>query len=141
MQVVVAQQLSQPRFLTVVIAVFGILALLLTATGVYGVTAYLVRTRTREIGIRMALGATRGHVLAMILKQGAVVIVFGLLLGIAGAVAATRILASVLYEVRPGDPLTFAAVSVLVAMVALAANYVPARRAATIDPLVALRHE
>jgi putative ABC transport system permease protein len=109
--------------------------------GVYGVMAYAVGQRSNEIGLRMALGASRSDVLGLVLRQGLVYVALGLALGLAGAFAATRLLASFLFEVKPADPATYAAVAALLAAAALAATYVPARRATRVDPLTALRQE
>jgi putative ABC transport system permease protein len=132
---------AEPRFQTRVLASFSSIAFLLAIVGIYGVMAYSVTQRTQEIGIRMAIGAQRGHILQMILWRSAALVAGGLAIGLAGAWAATRVLKDFLFEVTPFDPLTFAAVSLLLALVALAACYIPARRAAAIDPLVALRYE
>ncbi len=132
---------AEPRFQTRVLASFSSIAFLLAVIGVYGVMAYSVTQRTREIGIRMAIGAQRGHIVNMVLWRSVALIAGGLAIGLAGAWAATRVLKNFLFEITPVDPLTFAAVSLLLALVALAACYIPARRAAAIDPLVALRYE
>ena len=132
---------AEPRFQTRVLASFSSVALLLAIVGIYGVMAYSVTQRTQEIGIRMAIGAGRRHIMGMILWRSAALVLGGLGIGLAGAWAATRVLKSFLFEVTPFDPLTVAAVSVLLALVALAACYIPARRAAAIDPLAALRYE
>jgi putative ABC transport system permease protein len=132
---------AEPRFQTRVLASFSSIAFLLAIVGIYGVMAYSVTQRTQEIGIRMAIGAQRGHIVQMILWRSAALVVGGLGIGLAGAWAATRVLKDFLFEVTPFDPLTFAAVSLLLALVALVACYIPARRAAAIDPLVALRYE
>jgi len=132
---------AEPRFQTRVLASFSSIALLLAIVGIYGVMAYAVTQRTQEIGIRMAIGAERGHILRMILARSARLIAGGMAVGLAGAWAVTPVLKSFLFEVTPGDPLTFAAVSLLLAAAGLAACYVPARRAAAVDPLVALRYE
>lgn len=123
------------------LAVFGALALVLAAIGIYGVMSFSVGQRTREIGIRMALGAGRGNILAMVLRQGATLIALGLGIGLAIALAAANAITALLLNVSPRDPLTFAVVPALLAGVALLATYLPARRAARVDPLVALRHE
>jgi len=121
------------------VSAFASLALALTAAGLYGVMAYVVAQRTREIGVRMALGATRAQVLTLIFRQAGVLTAFGLVLGIAGALAVTRSMASLLFGVSPSDPIVIAAVSTLLTIVAWAAVAVPSARAAGIDPLLALR--
>jgi ABC-type antimicrobial peptide transport system permease subunit len=120
---------------------FAGLAIVLASVGLYGVIAYLVAQRTHEIGVRMALGARSRDVLRMVLGHGLRLVVIGVVLGLAGALALTRFLTGQLYGVRPTDPLTFVAVTVLLALVALAATWLPARRAARVDPMIALRNE
>jgi predicted permease len=120
---------------------FSLLALALACIGLYGLLAYEVSRRTREIGIRMALGADRGNVLKLVVRQGFKLTLLGVGIGIAGALALTRFLSSLLYGVKPADPVTFIAVALLLATVALVASYIPARRAASVDPMVALRYE
>ena len=132
---------AEPRFQTRVLASFSSIAFLLAIVGIYGVMAYSVTQRTQEIGIRMAIGAQRSHIVQMILWRSVALVLGGLGIGLAGAWAATRALKNFLFEVTPFDPLTFATVSLLLALVALLACYIPARRAAGIDPLVALRYE
>jgi putative ABC transport system permease protein len=132
---------SRARFTAMLLAVFAAMALLLSAVGIYGVMAYAVAGRTREIGIRMALGAQRADVLRLIMGDGIALTILGLGLGLAASFAATRILTNQLYGVGATDPVTFAAVSLILAAVALAASYIPARRATRVDPMVALRHE
>src|SRR5262249_36584081 len=117
------------------------LALLLAAVGIYGVLSYLVTLRTREIGIRMSLGANHAHVMRMVLGQGFRLAVLGFVLGIAGALAARSVLASSLHNVQPHDPGLFGLTVGFLALIALLACYIPARRAAHVDPMVALRHE
>jgi predicted permease len=121
--------------------VFGLLALVLATVGIYGTVSYSVNRRTREIGIRMAMGAGRGQVLGMIFRQGALLVGGGLAIGLPLAFVGTRLIASLLYGVSATDTVTFASVSVILAIVAFVASFVPARRAATVDPMVALRYE
>ncbi|HXM21915.1 MAG TPA: ABC transporter permease [Terriglobales bacterium] len=136
-----ALDLGRARFQTVLLGLFAGIALLLTAVGLYGVMSYTIVQRTQEIGIRIALGATRRDVLRMILARSFSMTGLGLLVGILGAVALTRLLSGLLYGVRPIDPLTFVAVSLLLGVVSLLASYIPAWRAARVDPMVALRCE
>ena len=136
-----AASLGSRRFNLVLIAMFGIVALLLATAGVFGVMAYSVSRRTREIGVRVALGARSRDVLIMILSQGMRTIVIGVLIGLAGSLALTRTLSSLLFGVSATDPLTFAAVVALLVATALMACYIPARRATKVDPMVALRYE
>jgi len=141
MDEVVASSLGQPRFRTLLLALFGGLALALASVGIYGVMAYSVSQRTQEIGIRMALGAAAGDVLRLVLGQVLRLALVAVGVGIAGALAMSHSLSSLLYGVRPTDPATFAAVALLLVGVAGLAAYVPARRAARVDPTVALRNE
>jgi putative ABC transport system permease protein len=129
---------AAPRFRTLLLAIFAGLAACLAMAGVYGVMAYVVGQRSNEIGLRMALGASSSDVLRLVLRQGLTLATIGLAIGLAGAFAASRLLTSMLFEVKPNDPLTYAGVTVLLGAVVLAASYIPARRAAGIDPLVAL---
>jgi predicted permease len=133
------EALASPRLTMTLLGVFAALALVITATGLAGVIAFTVSQRTREIGIRMALGAAQGSVLAMILRQGLTLVIIGLVIGLAGALALTRLMSDLLFGVAPTDPLTFVAVSLTLLAVAAVACLVPARRATTIDPLLALR--
>jgi ABC-type antimicrobial peptide transport system permease subunit len=125
----------------VLIGAFAAIALLLSVVGIYGVTAYGVAQRTREIGIRRALGAQRGEMLTLLLRQGLLLILAGTALGVAASVVLTRFLASMLFEVKPTDPITFALVVALLVCVAILACWIPARRAMRVDPMIALRHE
>jgi predicted permease len=122
-------------------AAFGLVALLLAATGLYGVVSYTVAGRTREIGIRMALGAARADVLRMVVKDGLSRVTAGLLVGAAGSTAAGVLLRKFLYGVSAADPVAWIGVAVLLTAVALGASWLPARRAARVDPMIALRHE
>jgi predicted permease len=138
---VFSDSIARQRFLAQLLGVFAALALALAAVGTYGVLSYLVTERQREIGIRMALGANRGNVLSLVLRQGLSTTVIGLVLGVVGALGLTRLASSLLFEVKPTDPLTFAAVAGVITLVALFACVVPARRATKVDPIVALREE
>ncbi|HKG92852.1 MAG TPA: ABC transporter permease [Gemmatimonadaceae bacterium] len=137
----VADSVAQPRFRTVLLAAFALLAVSLAAVGVYGVIAYAVAQRTRELGVRMALGAGRPQVVRLVVGEGLGLAAWGVAVGLAAALAATRTLRGLLYATSPTDPATFAAVSLLVLAVAVIAAYLPARRAARVDPMVALRSE
>jgi putative ABC transport system permease protein len=120
---------------------FGLLSLLLAAVGLYGILAYAVSRRTREIGIRIALGARPGAVLRMVLRQGLILTLLGVGIGLAASLAATRLLESQLFGVTPTDPVTFVGAPILLLTVALLAGLVPARRATNVDPLIAIRQE
>jgi putative ABC transport system permease protein len=141
MEEVVSKSVVQPRFLALLLATFSGIALFLAAIGIYGVMAYSVTQRTQEIGVRMALGARPRHVLRLVFKQGLGMLVIGTLIGLAGAFALTRLMRTLLFEVTATDPLTYVSVIGLLILVALLACYIPARRAAKVDPLVALRYE
>jgi ABC-type antimicrobial peptide transport system permease subunit len=133
--------LEARRFSLILVGIFSLTALVLALTGIYGVTAYAVAQRTREIGVRMALGASKREILAMVLRQGALTGGIGVSLGIVGALALTRGLRSQLFGVTPTDPATFLGVALLLALVSLLACWIPGRRAARVDPMVALRYE
>jgi predicted permease len=137
----VASSLARQRFYAVILGVFAAVAALLATIGIYGVLAYAVIRRTQEIGIRMALGAQRGQVLALVLRKGVVLTTVGIAVGLAGAVAGTRLLQGMLFGTTPLDPQTFIAVSLTFGLVATLACYVPARRATKVDPMIALRND
>ncbi len=141
MQDVVDRSVSAPRFAAAVLAFLAVVAFMLAAVGIYGVISYDVSDRTHELGIRMALGAERTHVLRLIVGHGARLAALGIAIGLGAALLLTRLMASMLYGVRPTDFYTFATISLALGAVALAASYIPSRRAMALDPLVALRHE
>jgi putative ABC transport system permease protein len=141
MQEVLSESVAPRRFNMLLLAAFAGLALLLASVGIYGVMSYSVSQYTHEIGIRMALGARAADVLQLIVRQGMGLVLVGLAVGAAGALALTRVMRSLLFDVKPWDPLTLASVSVLLAAVAFAASYIPARRATRVDPMIALRYE
>ena len=141
MRELIAASTDEPRFQTRLLGAFAMLALLLAVVGIYGVLAYSVAQRTHEIGIRMALGAEAGDVLRMVLRRTLALAATGIAIGAAAALAATRVLAKFLFEVKPSDPATFVTVAALLAGVAVLASWVPARRAARVDPVEALRYE
>jgi predicted permease len=141
MSQVAAESMSRRRFAMQLVGLFGILALLLAAVGIYGVIAYSVTQRTREIGIRVALGASRSEILRWVLKQGMILTMAGVVIGLVGAVALTRLLRSLLFGVGPTDIVTYGVLAALLTIVALLACYIPARRATKVDPLIALRYE
>jgi ABC-type antimicrobial peptide transport system permease subunit len=133
--------LFQERLIARLASLFGLAALLLAAIGLYGLLAHEVTRGTREIGIRVALGAPTGQVLRRVVRHGVALAAVGIAIGTAASLAVTRLLGAMLYGVKPGDPVTLIAVTLLLMLVALAACYIPARRATRVDPLVALRHE
>jgi putative ABC transport system permease protein len=137
----VAEAMAEPRSISGLFAVFAALALLLGAVGIYGVVSYSVAQRTREIGIRMALGARRQEVLLLVVGQGAKLALAGVAIGIVGGLILTRLMSGLLYGVHATDPLTYGAVAILLMLVALVACFIPARRAMRVDPMVALRYE
>jgi putative ABC transport system permease protein len=137
----VSTNAAQPRLNAILLGVFGCVAMLIAAIGIYGVLAYSVNERTREIGLRMALGAPRGQVLRLIVREGMTVGVLGIGVGLAGALALSRVLASLVFDVPVRDPLTYIVVAIALAVVALMACVIPARKASRVDPMVALRCE
>jgi putative ABC transport system permease protein len=135
------QSMATNRLQSVLMGIFAAVALLLAGIGIYGVISYSVAQRTQEMGIRAALGATKGHLLSLVLGRGVALALVGLAIGVAASLALTRLMASLLYGVGARDPLTMGIVGALLASVALAACYVPARRATKVDPMVALRYD
>jgi putative ABC transport system permease protein len=132
---------AAPRFNTLLLGLFAGLALILTAVGLYGVISCSVSQSTHELGIRLALGAQSGDVLKLVVGQGMVLALVGVVIGLGAAFALTRLMSSLLFGVSPSDPLTFVSIAALLLGVALAACYIPARRATQVDPLIALRCE
>jgi putative ABC transport system permease protein len=141
MEQVIHDSLGFRRFPMLLLGTFALVALLLAAVGIYGVMSYSVAQRTQEIGIRMALGAGRGEVLRLILGRSLVPVAAGVAIGVGGALALTRVLTSLLFEVSPSDPVVFTAVALLLMSVAVIASLVPALKAASVNPVIALRHE
>ncbi|HEX2270217.1 MAG TPA: FtsX-like permease family protein, partial [Pyrinomonadaceae bacterium] len=141
MNELVSKSMVQPRFLALLLATFSGIALFLAAIGIYGVMAYSVAQRTQEIGVRMALGARPFHVLRLVFGQSLGMLLIGTVIGLVGAFALTRLMQTLLFEVTATDPLTYVSVIGILMVVALLACYIPARRAAKVDPLIALRYE
>jgi putative ABC transport system permease protein len=138
---ILGQEVVQPRFTMALFSAFAALGLALAAAGIYSVLSFHVTRRTHELGVRMALGAPRRHVLGLMLAMGGRLVLVGLVIGVAASFASTRLLRSQLFGVQPADPIAYVSVAVVLGLVALAACYIPARRAASVDPLVALRLE
>jgi ABC-type antimicrobial peptide transport system permease subunit len=138
---VVGDAVARPRLLTILLGLFGVMGLVLGALGLYGVLAYLVNQRTREIGVRLALGAQPREILRMVLNRGLALASIGVALGVAGALALTRVMQGVLFGVTATDPLTFGGVATILLVVAAVASIIPAWRATRVDPLEALRAE
>jgi putative ABC transport system permease protein len=141
MEQIYSESVAQPRFWTTLFSIFGALALALAAVGVYGVMSYSVTQRTREIGIRVALGAQTGDVMRLVMRQGLAITAVGVVAGLGGATGLTRFLTAFLFEVKPIDPPTYIGVALFLSAVAVAAIYIPARRATKVDPIASLRHE
>jgi putative ABC transport system permease protein len=137
----VSESIAQRRFSMLLLGVFAAIALVLAAVGLYGVVSYSVSQRTQEIGLRMAIGAQRGDVLRMVVGGGMKLAVIGAVIGVAGALALSNVVATMLFEVTPFDPASYSATAVVLLTVAMLACYVPARRAMRVDPIVALRQE
>jgi putative ABC transport system permease protein len=141
MEQVVSSSVAQSRSLTIMLGVFASLALALAAVGVYGVVSFSVTQRTREVGIRMALGAQPGDIVRLVLRQGMTLALIGVAVGVLGSFAVTRAISGLLYHVSATDPITFIVISLLLTCVALVASFIPARRATKVDPMVAVRHQ
>jgi ABC-type antimicrobial peptide transport system permease subunit len=139
MEQVLDESLGSRRFPMRLLVIFSAVALALAAIGVYGVVSYMVSQRTREIGIRVALGARRGSVVRLVVGRSLVPITIGMVLGTAGAVSASRLIATMLYEVEPSDPAVLATITGVLGTAALVASWIPARRAATVDPVIVLK--
>jgi putative ABC transport system permease protein len=138
---IIDASVAQPRFRTLLLGLFAAMALVLAATGIFGVISYSVSRRTNEIGVRVALGASRGMILRMILRETLTLALAGLAVGLPCALAASRFVGHLLFDVSPNDPIIMGAVTLALLTVAILAGYLPARRAMRVDPLVALRYE
>jgi putative ABC transport system permease protein len=141
MEEIVSRSISTQRLTMFLLSAFSALALVLSSVGIYGVISYLTSQRTHEIGVRVALGATRSDVLRMVLGEGMRITLIGVAIGLAAAFGFTRLITKLIYGVGASDPITFASVAILLSGVALFACYIPARRAMRVDPMVALRYE
>ena len=141
MDQVISESTARQNFNMLLLTIFAGLALLLAAIGIYGLMSYTVEQRTQELGIRMALGAGQGDMLKLVVRQGMLLAGIGLVVGLAASFGLNRLLANLLFGVKANDPVTYAAVTVILIAVALLATYIPARRATQIDPMIALRYE
>jgi ABC-type antimicrobial peptide transport system permease subunit len=141
MDEIVAKSMAARRFALEILGIFAIVAFLLACVGIYGVMAYAISQRTGEFGLRMALGARRSDILRIVLSEAGLIVVAGVGAGLMGSLVLTRFLQTLLFDIKPTDPLTFGTLTILLAGVALLASFIPARKASRIDPLVALRHE
>jgi ABC-type antimicrobial peptide transport system permease subunit len=141
MDQIISDSLAARRYSMILLGIFAALALLLSSVGIYGVISYLVGQRTQEIGIRVALGARRWDVLRLVLSHSVNMAALGVVIGVVGSLALTRLMSKMLYGVSATDPMTFCAVAALLTLVAVSASYIPARRAMRVDPIVALRYE
>jgi putative ABC transport system permease protein len=141
MEQIVSGSLERRRFVLMLLGTFAALALLLSVVGIYGVIAYSVGQRTHEFGIRMALGAQRHQLLLLVMRQSVWTLAVGLTVGVGGAIAVTRLMGSLLFGIGPADPVTLSLMAAVLMMVALIASYIPARRAAEVDPMAALRDQ
>jgi putative ABC transport system permease protein len=141
MNKLLSDTMANRRFSTLLLGIFAALALVLASVGVYGVISYSVTSRTHEVGIRRALGANKSDILRLVVGQAMALAMTGVAIGIAGAFALTRLMSSLLFQVSATDAITFLTVALLIAVVALVASFIPARRAAKVDPVIALRYE
>jgi putative ABC transport system permease protein len=141
MDALVSESIAQERFISSILAIFATVGLILAAIGIYGVVSYLSSQRTREIGIRMAMGARRKDILRLMLSQGLRPVFLGVVIGVAASLGLARLISALLFQVNPGDPVTLAGISILLIVTAIVAGLLPARKACAIDPLKALRYE
>ena len=141
MEDVLSSAQSRPRFLTLLLTLFSGIALIIATVGIYGVISYSVARRSKEFGLRMALGARPANILGLVLKQGVLLTSIGVVVGVVAALILTRLMASLLFAIKPTDAITYLGVSALLAAVAILASYIPARRATQVDPIKALRYE
>jgi ABC-type antimicrobial peptide transport system permease subunit len=141
MDEIVAKSMAARRFALEILGIFAIGAFLLACVGIYGVMAYAISQRSGEIGLRMALGARRSDIVRIVLSEAGLIVVAGVGAGLMGSLVLTRFLQTLLFDIKPTDPLTFGTLTILLAGVALLASFIPARKASRLDPLVALRHE